>query len=393
MELYHNLLPLPSGYFGASSALYNLNGLIIIYGPAGGAWHINIEDEPRWYRNKTKLLGAGLLEMDVILGRDTAFVDRIVEVASDLKRSFVAILGTPVSAITGIDLKGISKAVQKRLNIPVLYINTIGSEDYCIGAKKAFLELAKYFVDREYITENKTINILGAIHLDIGRSSHLNPMLELIQQCNFQIKSIWGIDSCISKIKNCAGAELNIVLTSSGLSVAKWMYNQFNVPYILGFPVGKRAVEKFKRILEGKYNYSNLTKTSKIDKKVLIVGEPVISYSIKTFLKKELGLKDVIVLSRTPIDELFSAEGVIYSFLEKGGEDIYTSVESEISKVINQDEIDIVIADPYYRILIKNKKIFIPLPHIAVSARFYWDSSYEFIGLTGGEYLKQYFCN
>jgi hypothetical protein len=69
MELYHYLLPLPAGYFGVSSVLYDLGGLVVVYGPAGGAWHINIEDEPRWYRGKATVLGAGLLEMDVILGK------------------------------------------------------------------------------------------------------------------------------------------------------------------------------------------------------------------------------------------------------------------------------------------------------------------------------------
>ena len=80
MKIFHKLLPLATGYFGVSSALYDFDGLVVIYGPAGGAWHINIEDEPRWYRGPATVVGAGLLEMDVILGNEDKFIDNIAKV-------------------------------------------------------------------------------------------------------------------------------------------------------------------------------------------------------------------------------------------------------------------------------------------------------------------------
>ena len=35
MNEYHHLLPLATGYFGVSSALYDFDGLVVVYGPAG----------------------------------------------------------------------------------------------------------------------------------------------------------------------------------------------------------------------------------------------------------------------------------------------------------------------------------------------------------------------
>jgi len=388
MGLYHYLLPLPSGYFGVSSVLYDLGGLIVIYGPAGGAWHINIEDEPRWYRGKVTVLGAGLLEMDVILGKDPVFVERIVEVANDLKRPFVAIAGTPVSAIIGVDLKGLAKAVQKRIDVPVLCINTTGAETYYEGAEKAFLALANTFVQPVANKRQNGVNILGAIHLDIGRSSHLKPLFALLEKGGWEVISCWCISTKLDDIKRAAEASLNIVVGASGISLAKFMYERFGIPYIIGIPVGEKAEKEFLALLEGKKTQDKEIKEEKT--RALIIGEPVIGYSLKKFFKGELGFKEAEVVSVFPINPLFTEKkGCIGSFLERGKGDVYTTSETEIATLINQPDVDLIIADPCYERLIEGEKRFIPLPHIAMSARFYWEADYEYIGKAGGEYLKR----
>ena len=139
MKEYHHLLPLATGYFGVSSALYDFGGLVVVYGPAGGAWHINIEDEPRWYRGPATVVGAGLLEMDVILGNDDKFINNIVETAKGLNSPFVALAGTPISEIIGTDLKGFVRTVASRTDIPVFMVPTAGSEPYPEGASKALV--------------------------------------------------------------------------------------------------------------------------------------------------------------------------------------------------------------------------------------------------------------
>ncbi len=386
MELYHYLLPLPSGYFGVSSVLYDLGGLVVVYGPAGGAWHINIEDEPRWYRNKATVLGAGLLEMDVILGKDPAFVERIATVANDLKRCFVAIVGTPVSSIIGVDLKGLAKAVEKRVGVPVLCINTTGAETYLEGAERAFLALAKTFMQPPTQKIQKGINILGAIHLDMGNPSHLKPLFSLIQEAGWEVVSCWSMGSRVEEIKRAACASLNLVIGRSGLKLAAFMYENYGIPYIIGLPVGEKMGKELVQLLAGKQ-----TTLSKKEgkKKAVIIGEPVIGYSLKRCLQAEFGLK-AQVISILPFDALFAEnKGCIGSLLERDEGDVYTTSEAEIAALINQPEINLIVADPCYERLIKGHKHFIPLPHTAMSARFYWEMDYEYIGRVGGEYLKK----
>ncbi|MGE4554423.1 MAG: nitrogenase component 1, partial [Desulfovibrionaceae bacterium] len=175
MKEYHHLLPLATGYFGVSSALYDFDGLVVIYGPAGGAWHINIEDEPRWYRGPATVVGAGLLEMDVILGNDAKFIDNIVQTAKGLERRFVALSGTPISEIIGTDLKGFARTIEARTNMPVFMVPTAGSEPYAEGASKALLALADKFMDPDAPKVANGINVLGAIHLSTGKEAHIEP--------------------------------------------------------------------------------------------------------------------------------------------------------------------------------------------------------------------------
>ncbi|WP_024786729.1 MULTISPECIES: nitrogenase component 1 [unclassified Lebetimonas] len=367
MKLIDNLLPLASGYFGVASALYELGGLMITYGPAGGAWHINIGDEYRWYRNKTKLVGAGLLEMDAVFGNDAKFIDRIINVAKNLKPKFLVLMGTPVSAIIGTDLNGLSETIQKELNIPLFYINTKGTETYSEGASRAFLELAKTVLKPQK-KEEKTVNILGAVHLDIGHHTHLNPLINLLKNLNYKIISIWGMEKNFENLIESSKAALNIVITSSGLKLAEYMHKNFDIPYIVGFPVG----ETIKNLIN---------KKSVNNKKVLIIHEPIIALSIKEYFEKNLGIE---AFAASPIKNDLLNNNCCF-FENKNFS--FTETEEGFKKF--NDEFYYIIADPIYQKFIKSKK-FIPLPHLALSGRLYMNLNYDFIGKEGEIYFKKF---
>ena len=269
----------------------------------------------------------------------------------------------------------------------MLCINTTGAETYLEGAERAFLALAKSFVRPPARKVKKGLNILGAIHLDIGKPSHLNPLFSLLKETGWEIISCLSMGSHLEEIKRASCASLNLVIGRSGLKLAKFMYETYGIPYVIGLPVGEKMEKEFGQLLEGKQ--VPLSKTEE-KKRAVIIGEPVISYSLKRCLQVEFGIK-AQVISLLPFDTLFTEnKGCIGSLLERDKNDIYTTSEAKITALINQPEIDIIIADPCYARLIADHKCFIPLPHIAMSARFYWEMDYEYIGRGGGEYLKRW---
>lgn len=68
----------------------------------------------------------------------------------------------------------------------------------------------------------------------------------------------------------------------------------------------------------------------------------------------------------------------------------YILNEHSISKIC--EDADIIVGDPIYKkILYKHKsKKFIPIPHIASSARIYIDQEYDYIGEAGACYFDKY---
>ena len=395
MKKYHRLLPLATGYFGVSSALYDFDGLVVIYGPAGGAWHINIEDEPRWFRGPATVVGAGMLEMDVILGNDDKFISNIVETAKGLKRRFVALSGTPISEIIGTDLKGFARTIEARTGMPVFMVPTAGSEPYPEGASKALLALADTFMDPAAPKRPKGVNVLGAIHLSTGKEEHLEPLLQAIQEDGFELVGVLsaprpGQDDPLDGVRRAPGAAMNVVVSTSGLALAKRMHADYGIPYVVGMPVGLAGRDAFLALLRGeKPGPSSAPERSVPYRHALVVGDPVLGYGVRHCLDHDFGVQRVDVVSVTPSDPLFGeSAGCVGLLAERGPGDLDTDDEARIAELMNASGVDLIVADPCYKPLLTGSAAFVPLPHIAMSARIHWDMPYEYAVDKGYEYLS-----
>ncbi len=394
MKEYHRLLPLATGYFGVSSALYDFDGLVVVYGPAGGAWHINIEDEPRWYRGPATVVGAGMLEMDVILGNDDKFIANIVETAKGLKRRFVALAGTPISEIIGTDLKGFARTIEARTGMPVFMTPTAGSEPYPEGASKALLALADTFMDPTAPKRPKGVNVLGAIHLSTGKEKHMEPLFWAIKEDGFELVGalsapLPGQDDPLDGVRKAPGAAINAVVSTSGLALAERMYADYGIPYVTGMPVGLAGRDAFLAMLRGEEPASPpKPERPAPDRHALVIGDPVLGYGLRHCLLHDFGVPRVDVVSVTPSEPLFrESAGRMGLLAERGPDDLDTDDEARITELMNAADVDLIVADPCYQTLLTGSTAFVPLPHIAMSARIYWDMPYEFAVDKGYEYL------
>ncbi|WP_243547257.1 nitrogenase component 1 [Pseudodesulfovibrio tunisiensis] len=393
MKEYHHLLPLATGYFGVSSALYDFDGLVVVYGPAGGAWHINIEDEPRWYRGPATVVGAGLLEMDVILGNDDKFIDNIVRTAKGLGRSFVALSGTPISEIIGTDLKGFARTIEARTDMPVFMVPTAGSEPYPEGASKAFLALADKFMDPNAPKVSGGINVLGAIHLTMGKGTRFAPLLDVLREDRFRIVGMFSAPlpdqtDPLEGVRKAPGAEINAVVSTSGLALAEHMHADYGIPFVVGMPVGLAGCNAFLDMLDGSTPSVHDDCEPVPYRHALVIGEPVLSHGLKYCLSHDFGVGRVDVISVTPSEQMFSqSPGCIGVLAERGHFDRDTDDEKQIGELMNDPSVDLIVADPCYRPLLKGERKFVPLPHTAMSARIHWDMEYEYAVDKGYEYL------
>lgn len=368
--------------FGVCSALYELGGLCVMHDASGCNSTYNTHDEPRWYDFDSMVYISGLSEMEAIMGDDQKFIDDIVYTAKELSPNFIAMAGTPIPTMIGTDFKAIANIIEKETNIPTFGFDTTGMHSYVSGAYKAFEALAKRFlkrndkesrgeqkesVDKESREAKNTIikvNILGATPLDFSINKSIEAMVDLLKENNFEVISTWAMGSSLEYIKNAGDADVNLVVSYSGMGAAKYMYENLNIPYVIGTPFGKefanKVIEDLKEVKstkENKISYDN----RKIDKdaEITIVGESIMSESLAYAISKEKN-KTVNVISSLETDEKLLLEG-----------DKIAMFEDDIEKCLKNSKT--IIADPLFRPICPIDSNFISLPHEAFSGRIYRD--------------------
>ena len=368
--------------FGVCSALYELGGLCVMHDASGCNSTYNTHDEPRWYDFDSMVYISGLSEMEAIMGDDQKFIDDIVYTAKELSPNFIAMAGTPIPTMIGTDFKAIANIIEKETNIPTFGFDTTGMHSYVSGAYKAFEALAKRFLkrnDKESRAEQKEsidkegrehqnsrikVNILGVTPLDFSINKSVEAMVDLLKENNFEVISTWAMGSSLEYIKNAGDADVNLVVSYSGIGAAKYMYENLNIPYVIGTPFGKefanKVIEDLKEVKstkENKISYDN----RKIDKdaEITIVGESIMSESLAYAISKEKN-KTVNVISSLETDEKLLLEG-----------DKIAMFEDDIEKCLKNSKI--IIADPLFRPICPIDSTFISLPHEAFSGRIYRD--------------------
>ncbi len=368
--------------FGVCSALYELGGLCVMHDASGCNSTYNTHDEPRWYDFDSMVYISGLSEMEAIMGDDQKFIDDIVYTAKELSPNFIAMAGTPIPTMIGTDFKAIANIIEKETNIPTFGFDTTGMHSYVSGAYKAFEALAKRFlkrndkesrgeqkesVDKESREAKNTIikvNILGATPLDFSINKSIEAMVDLLKENNFEVISTWAMGSSLEYIKNAGDADVNLVVSYSGMGAAKYMYENLNIPYVIGTPFGKefanKVIEDLKEVKstkENKVSYDN----REIDEnaEITIVGESIMSESLAYAISKEKN-KTVNVISSLETDEKLLLEG-----------DKIAMFEDDIEKCLKNSKT--IIADPLFRPICPLDSNFISLPHEAFSGRIYRD--------------------
>lgn len=138
------LTPFAPDQSGAVSVLYEFGGIIVICDAGGCTGNICGFDEPRWFESKSALFSAGLRDMDAILGRDDRLVAKLADAVTKLDAKFAAIIGTPVPAVIGTDYHALKRMAEKKVDLPILTVDTDGMELYDKGEEKAWKELFLY---------------------------------------------------------------------------------------------------------------------------------------------------------------------------------------------------------------------------------------------------------
>ena len=369
--------------FGVCSALYELGGLVVMHDASGCNSTYNTHDEPRWYDMDSMVFISGLTEKDAIFGNDEILVRNLCETAEKLHPKFVCICGGPLPHIIGTDFRAVAKAVSRRTNLPCFGIQTNGMDAYTSGAGEAFaclVDLMKKSNGCESSADEKIkVNLLGATPLDFALNGSVQAIQDLLEDNGFSVRSTWAMGDTLENILSSGDADVNLVISATGFAAAKRMRERFGIPYVVGCPVGRAAVEKVvsqlgqaagsKNSADGSTQSHEENDADKFE--ILLIGEPVMMKSMAETIRSCRPLKsdeDSCGKEKKLSVRIISPMRGLPREIAEGTDEIV--LEDELREACRRA--DLVIADPLYaRLLPEEQDKFIKLPHVAYSGRFY----------------------
>lgn len=346
---------------GVCSALYELGGMTIMHDASGCNSTYNTHDEPRWYYMDSMVYITGLTEIEAIMGDDEKLIHDIVVAAKDLHPKFIVIAGTPIPMMIGTDFPAIAEVIENQTGIPTFAIETNGMHSYICGAGQALAEIVRRFTVDGIPKITKSVNVLGATPLDYSINGSVDSIRRRLTEAGFQVLSVWAMGSTLEQMKQAGAAEVNLVVSSTGLPAAKELQKKFGTPYVVGVPMGDQFAAVVMKALDKAINTGKsqiaYDKRTACGGDTVIIGESIYSESLAAALELTKNMK-VKVLCPLETEPDLLLEGDVLA-------------EDEDSIMLYLQNAKTVIADPIYRRIIQPGTKFVSLPHEAFSGRIY----------------------
>ena len=348
---------------GVCSALFELGGMTIVHDASGCNSTYATHDEPRWFGSNSMTYISALTENDVVLGNDRKLIEDTVRAAKELHPEFIALCNSPIPLMVGCDMQAIAAAVESELDIPCFAVPANGMKHYWQGAAMAWKMLAERILPPE--TGNKVergINVLGATPLDFSLNGNVEAIVDFLRQREFAVQSVWAMDNTLENLKKAVNAQLNLVISNSGLPLAEYMLEKYSIPFVCGVPLGIKGsaalAEKLEETLVSKENsFWCAERRYDSSAECVIAGEAVFAGSLAQTLQLEKNLSCCVADPLSGNRQLLSSG------------DVQLAGEKELKNFFAGKST--VIADNMYNPIISSGSIVMNIPHEAFSGRCY----------------------
>ncbi|MEA4847254.1 MAG: nitrogenase component 1 [Clostridiaceae bacterium] len=367
--LYSQIPTLSPDFSGICSALFELGGNVVIHDAGGCTGTYTGYDEPRWFDAKSRMFTSNLDDVEAVLGTDEILVSKILSADECLNGKFFALMGSPSPMVLGTDYDALCRLIRERTGKPAMSFCTKGTELYDEGISKALLSLAKTFLSKERTDIiPDSVNLLGATPLDMTNQHNVDVICDLLKADGFSIQSVWAMGSSLDDIKRSLRAGCNVALTASALKTARYLKQEYDMPFVVGSFTGIKGASECMRSIRAAISGKRFISDAPPDcsgKRVLIVGEQLIANGIRRSLELDFDIGGVDVATLFSADEGYGREGD------------HAQVDEEwLKAALNSDQYGMVVCDGLlWELLAENKnREFYELPHVAVSSRIGWTS-------------------
>lgn len=260
---------------GVCSALYELGGMTVIHDPSGCNSTYSTHDEPRWFDTDSLMFVSGLDEMTAVLGDDNVLIDDVAHAVHDLKPRFVTLCSGSIPHIIAFDCKGVAHLLEKRTGVPMLPVTTTGNRSYVAGVGAALTEWVKRFADP---TESPyrvgssgspdcsantlegaagpksfSVNLLGVTPLDFSINGNVDAMRKVFEDAGIPVNCCAAMGESFDSLRHIFRASVNVVVSSCGRRLARYMEQTAGIPYVEGTPIGAYGATRLPELAKEAY--------------------------------------------------------------------------------------------------------------------------------------------
>lgn len=279
---------------GVCSALYELGGMTVIHDPSGCNSTYSTHDEPRWFDTDSLMFVSGLDEMTAVLGDDNVLIDDVTHAVRDLKPRFVTLCSGSIPHIIAFDCKGVAHLLEKRTGVPMLPVATTGNRSYVAGVGAALTEWVKRFADplespyrfgssgspdcsantlegaagpescagkklngaadpEPCGNESFSVNLLGVTPLDFSINGNVDAMRKVFEDAGIPVNCCAAMGESFDSLRHIFRASVNVVVSSCGRRLARYMEQTADIPYVEGTPIGAYGAARLPELAKEAY--------------------------------------------------------------------------------------------------------------------------------------------
>ena len=281
--------------------------------------------------------------------------------------------------MNGTDFPAIARVIETETGIPAFSVPTNGMHDYIYGAGIALEQIARRFVKKPARQEkeavfSRSVNLLGVTPLDFGSQENVETLKENLKKYGWNILATWAMGDDLETLQKSGKADVNLVVSAVGLRAAKFLWETYKIPYVIGTP-NQWLAEDISNSLETEViqqsaseQHSTIAHQADLtvvylqnrilqDAGITLIGEPVTMGSLAAGIEKKYGRAARVFCPLKGCETLL------------GKKDKVVFGEEAMEEALKDSKI--IVADPLYRPICPKDSTFYELPHVAFSGRIY----------------------
>lgn len=300
----------------------------------------------------TRAVVSGASSQDVTRGTRDAVLDAFESARARFAPGFVLLSAGPCGAMIGTDLKEIAETITTEYGLPAAAVDLTGQKAYDFGISKTTEAMARLLA-APADKKAGTINILGATGLDWS-AEDISEVKSWAARQGWQVLAQPGGAVTTEQLRAMGAAQLNWVVTVSGLAAARYLQAQFGTPFVVGAPFGAAQLDRLRGWMQSPDAPCAVSASAEVD--ALIIGEQFTANALRERLESAGFSKGADVATFYLLDKAYARSG-----------DRRIKSEADARSLLNSGKYRLIVADPALRPLLKTDCQWLDLPHKAAA--------------------------